>query len=85
MHRLEGESCSGGPCPDLTRDAERGKTGGQGYIPPAGSLGPHLPPTPKGEVRWEMDTAVFEDLLAQYLTDDAIGRILVRRRELALV
>lgn len=86
MHELAAKTdCSGGPCPDLTRDTTRGKTGGQGYIPPASSLSPDLPATPKGEVRWEMDTPEFEDLLAHYLTEDAIDRILTRRQEFTAI
>lgn len=80
MHELAAHTgCPDGPCPDLTRDQARGMTGGQGYVPLAEVLGPDLPPTPEGEVRWEMASEVFEDLLAQYLTDDAIARILALR------
>lgn len=83
MHRLTAETCSGGPCPDMTIDIERGKTGLQGYDPPAEYLSPHLPATPPGESRIEMDTPVFERLLARHLTDDALARIIAMRRELA--
>jgi hypothetical protein len=83
MHRLTAGSCSGGPCPDITIDAERGKTGLQGYDPPPASLSPDLPATPPGEHRIEMDTDVFERLLATHLTDDALDRILAMRRERA--
>jgi hypothetical protein len=80
-HRLTAHTgCANGPCPDLTEDVERGKTGGQGYVPPAGSLLGTLPPTPVGEVRWEMDTDVWEDLLAQHLSDAALDRIIAKRR-----
>ncbi len=81
MHRLSAKTdCSGGPCPDITVDHERGKTGWQGYEPPSDSLPAALPETPQGEARIEMDTDVFEMLLARHLTDEAIGRILALRR-----
>lgn len=75
MHQLTAKNCSDGPCPDLTIDPARGKTGGQAYIPDPRYLGPDLPSTPDGEVRWEMDTVDFEALLAQHLTDAALDRI----------
>lgn len=81
MHRLSAGSCSGGPCPDITIDLERGKTGLQGYDPPPATLGSHLPATPPGESRIEMNTEVFESLLARHLTDDALARIMAMRRE----
>ena len=82
MHRLSAKTdCSGGPCPDITVDIERGKTGWQGYDPPPATLASDLPPTPEGESRVEMDTEVFEMLLARHLSDDAIDRIMAMRRE----
>ena len=86
MHHLVAHTgCPDGPCPDLTVDADRGKTGGQGYIPEQRTLARDLPATPAGEVRWEMDTPVFEHLLAQYLTDDAIERVQAMRAALRVV
>lgn len=85
MHTLTAGSCSDGPCPDLTHDAQRGKTGGQGYIPNPADLPEAMRNSPPGEVRWEMDDHVFEQLLASHLTDAAIERILAMRRDLAAV
>lgn len=83
MHRMTAEpGCSGGPCPDLTEDSERGMTGGQAYIPSPADLPPELRESPPGEVRWEVPTPEWERLLAVHIDDAQWERISRLRAQL---
>jgi hypothetical protein len=82
--RTADTSCPDGPCPVMAIDDTRGTTAIQGYDPKHGaaSLDEEMGPQPAGEYRIEMRSTVFEDLLAQHLTDAALDRIQALRASL---
>lgn len=82
MYRRTADTgCPDGPCPVISHDANRGMTALQGYDPTT-DLDPSMGPKPRGESRIEMRDSVFEELLAQHLTDEALMRITSRRAAL---
>lgn len=81
MYRQTADSCPDGPCPKMATDDDRGTTALQGYDPAGGarSLDVAMGAQPPGEFRIEMRSSIFESMLAEHLSDDAVDRILAMR------